>query len=151
MLREYGPRLCQKISVTAFRGMRQRAALIRTLALRPAILLLDGSSALDYQTRLAVSDDIYKIIKEQKNCHYGNARHSGKRQPPTARHYIIRTAQRSKRFSKLHFQRIAFLCCKSVMRRSSKAILILYGRSLTCMSSDISKERREYLKTPLYR
>ncbi|PWM36231.1 MAG: spermidine/putrescine ABC transporter ATP-binding protein, partial [Clostridiales bacterium] len=48
-------------------GMRQRAALIRTLALRPAILLLDEPfSALDYQTRLAVSDDIYKIIKEQK-------------------------------------------------------------------------------------
>ena len=46
-------------------GMRQRAALIRTLALNPDILLLDEPfSALDYQTRLAVSDDVYKIIKE---------------------------------------------------------------------------------------
>ncbi len=47
-------------------GMRQRCALIRTLALRPDILLLDEPfSALDYQTRLAVSDDIYKIIKNE--------------------------------------------------------------------------------------
>lgn len=48
-------------------GMRQRAALIRTLALNPDILLLDEPfSALDYQTRLKVSDDIGKIIKEEK-------------------------------------------------------------------------------------
>jgi NitT/TauT family transport system ATP-binding protein len=44
-------------------GMRQRVALIRTLALKPQILLLDEPfSALDYQTRLAVSDDIGRII-----------------------------------------------------------------------------------------
>lgn len=51
-------------------GMRQRAALIRTLALNPDILLLDEPfSALDYQTRLSVSDDIYQIIqKEQKTA-----------------------------------------------------------------------------------
>lgn len=48
-------------------GMRQRAALIRTLALSPDILLLDEPfSALDYQTRLQVSDDIGSIIKEKK-------------------------------------------------------------------------------------
>ena len=47
-------------------GMRQRAALIRTLALSPSILLLDEPfSALDYQTRLNVADDIGKIIKEE--------------------------------------------------------------------------------------
>lgn len=46
-------------------GMKQRVALIRTLALKPDILLLDEPfSALDYQTRLAVSDDVYKIIKD---------------------------------------------------------------------------------------
>lgn len=47
-------------------GMRQRAALIRTLATKPDILLLDEAlSALDYQSRLAISDDIYKIIKKE--------------------------------------------------------------------------------------
>ena len=47
-------------------GMRQRVALIRTLATNPDILLLDEPfSALDYQTRLAVSDDVYNIIKKE--------------------------------------------------------------------------------------
>ena len=48
-------------------GMRQRVALIRTLAVNPDTLLLDEPfSALDYQTRLLVSDDIYKIIRNER-------------------------------------------------------------------------------------
>ena len=47
-------------------GMRQRVALIRTLAIRPNILLLDEAfSALDYQTRLMVTEDIYNILKNE--------------------------------------------------------------------------------------
>ena len=46
--------------------MRQRVALIRTLSVDPDILLLDEPfSALDYQTRLMVNDDVYKIIKNE--------------------------------------------------------------------------------------
>ena len=48
-------------------GMRQRCALIRTLALHPDILLLDEAlSALDYQSRLTIGRDIYQIIKKEK-------------------------------------------------------------------------------------
>ena len=47
-------------------GMRQRVALIRTLAIKPKILLLDEAfSALDYQTRIKVTVDIYKILKKE--------------------------------------------------------------------------------------
>ena len=48
-------------------GMRQRVALIRTLAINPDLILLDEPfSALDYQTRLALSNDMYEIIKSEK-------------------------------------------------------------------------------------
>ena len=70
---EYVQKLMQQYDIADFAdsyprelsgGMRQRAALIRTLVLEPELLLLDEPfSALDYQTRLNVSDDIGKILK----------------------------------------------------------------------------------------
>ena len=76
-------------------GMKQRAALIRTLALDPQLLLLDEPfSALDYQTRLMVSADICRLIRQ-----------AGKticRRPsvwPTRSMYCLRGRRRSRPFS----------------------------------------------------
>jgi len=73
---EYALELLRKYNLYEFKdkypaqlsgGMRQRVALIRTLAVKPKILLLDEAfSALDYQTRIMVTKDIYNILKKEK-------------------------------------------------------------------------------------
>ena len=73
--KEYAKNLLMKYGLYEFKdnlpeslsgGMRQRVALIRTLAINPDVLLLDEAfSALDYQTRLSVTEDVYRIIKEE--------------------------------------------------------------------------------------
>ncbi len=74
--KEYVLKLLEKYQLTNFKnkkphelsgGMKQRVALIRTLAIKPDILFLDEPfSALDFDTRLKVSDDVFKIIKENR-------------------------------------------------------------------------------------
>lgn len=73
---EYAHQLLEKYGLGEFKkhrpkelsgGMRQRAALIRTLATRPKILMLDEPfSALDYQTRLTVSNEMKAILNEEQ-------------------------------------------------------------------------------------
>lgn len=67
LLERYGlAEFAQKRPSQLSGGMRQRCALIRTLAIEPRILLLDEPfSALDYQTRLAVSADIHAILRRE--------------------------------------------------------------------------------------
>ena len=75
--------------------MRQRAALIRTLAVNPDILLLDEAfSALDYQTRLTVVDEVWSILKKENKTAL-IVTHDIAQDIPVSDHGVIRPCDRT--------------------------------------------------------
>jgi len=68
LLRDYGlGEFAHRFPGQLSGGMRQRAALVRTLAMNPQVLLLDEPfSALDYQTRLQLQDEVSRILREER-------------------------------------------------------------------------------------
>ena len=124
-------------------GMRQRVALIRTLATRPSILLLDEAfSALDYQTRIMVTNDIFQILKNEKITAVMVTHDISEAISMSDR--VVVLTNRPGTVNKIH--EIDF----EMENRNPinlVSILILFGRSLMCMyEKNISEERKKYLR-----
>lgn len=130
-------------------GMRQRCALIRTLATSPDVLLLDEPfSALDYQTRLAVSGDIAQIIRREHKTAL------------LVTHDISEAISLSDRHRRAHApprdrqghprpRRAACPCrrCSGAAGRNFRRCSIKYGRSWMSMPErSLSPQRLAYLR-----
>ena len=114
-------------------GMRQRAALIRTLSLKPELLLLDEPfSALDYQTRLNVSDDIGRILKKEQISRRSLVTHDISEAISMADRVIILSANvlpMSHVLSRSDFHWMRGPLLPHAVHRNLSLISILYGRS----------------------
>jgi len=132
--------------------MRQRAALIRTLVAKPQILLLDEAfSALDYQTRLAVTEDIYSIIKKENKTAI-LVTHDIAEGISMADRVIVLT-KRPATIKAIHDIKLSCENRTPLASREApefRSISTRYGRSLIFMSDknkpDISPEHREFLR-----
>ena len=123
-------------------GMRQRCALIRTLATSPDVLLLDEPfSALDYQTRLAVSGDIAQIIRRSSRTIF--PRPSASRTASSC----SRTAPRPSRPSTISARCAPCRRCSGAAGRNFRRCSIKYGRSWMSMPErSLSPQRLAYLR-----
>lgn len=108
-------------------GMRQKVALIRTLALEPDLLLLDEPfSALDYQTRLQLSDEVYRIIREQNKTAVLVTHDISEAVSMADRVFVFsRRPSRIKTILETGFDR----ALSPLMRRHTPAFLDLYDRA----------------------
>lgn len=130
-------------------GMRQRAALIRTLAIKPKILLLDEAfSALDYQTRIMVTNDIFQILKNE-NITAIIVTHDISEAISMSDRIVVLT-KRPATVKNIHTIDLKWkieIQSTAVKALNLVSTLMQYGRSLMYMyDKNMSEDRKKYLR-----